>query len=97
MTDRSFKGLFPFLAMPFDNKGNIDEDDLCNEVEFCISNGANGLGLAMASEITKLSEAERNLATKTVEQQTNGRAKVVINTRAPSTKLPLQISQKAAE
>ena len=97
MIDRSFKGLFPILAMPFDNKGNIDEDDLCNEVEFCISNGADGLGLAMASEITKLSEAERNLATKIVVQQTNGRAKVVINTSAPSTKLTMQISQNAAE
>ena len=97
MTDKSFKGLFPILAMPFDNKGNIDEDDLCNEVEFCISTGADGLGLAMASEINKLSETERTLVTKTVVQQTNGRAKVVINTSAPSTKLTMQISHNAAE
>ncbi len=97
MTDRSFRGLFPILAMPFDDKGIIDEEDLRKEVEFCISTGANGLGLAMASEITKLSEAERKLATKTVVQQTNGRAKVVINSTAPSTKLTIQISQDAAE
>ena len=69
MTDRSFRGLFPILAMPFDSKGNIDEEDLRREVEFCIFTGAHGLGLAMASEITKLSEDERNLATKTVVQQ----------------------------
>ena len=97
MTDRSFRGLFPILAMPFDDKGIIDEEDLRKEVEFCISTGANGLGLAMASEITKLSEAERKLATKIVVQQTNGRAKVVINSSAPSTKLTIQISQNAAE
>ena len=83
--------------MPFDDKGIIDEEDLRKEVELCISTGANGLGLAMASEITKLSEAERKLATKTVVQQTNGRAKVVINSTAPSTKLTIQISQDAAE
>ena len=97
MTDRSFRGLFPILAMPFDSKGNIDEEDLRREVEFCIFTGADGLGLAMASEITKLSEDERNLATKTVVQQTNGRAKIVINSGAPSTKLAIRMSKNAAE
>ena len=97
MIDKSFRGLFPILAMPFDNKGNIDEQSLRKEVEFCISTGADGLGLAMASEINKLSETERTLVTKTVVQQTNGRAKVVINTSAPSTKLTMQISHNAAE
>jgi len=97
MTDRSFRGLFPILAMPFDSKGNIDEEDLRREVEFCIFTGAHGLGLAMASEITKLSEDERNLATKTVVQQTNGRAKIVINSGAPSTKLAIRMSKNAAE
>ena len=54
MTDRSFRGLFPILAMPFEENGNVDEEDLRNEVEFCISTGADGLGLAMASEMPKL-------------------------------------------
>ena len=97
MTDRSFRGLFPILAMPFDSKGNIDEEDLRREVEFCIFTGADGLGLAMASEITKLSEDERNLVTKTVVRQTNGRAKIVINSGAPSTKLAIRMSKNAAE
>ena len=97
MTDRSFRGLFPILAMPFDENGNIDEEDLRREVEFCISTGADGLGLAMASEISKLSEQERNLATKTVVEQSNGRAKVVLNTSASSTKLAIRMSQSATE
>ena len=97
MTDTSFRGLFPILAMPFDEKGNVDEEDLRKEVEFCISTGADGLGLAMASEIPKLSEDERNLATKTVVEQSEGRAKVVINTSATSTELTIHMSQNAAE
>ncbi|MED5428900.1 MAG: dihydrodipicolinate synthase family protein, partial [Chloroflexota bacterium] len=82
MTDTSFRGLFPILAMPFDENGNVDEDDLRKEVEFCISTGADGLGLAMASEMPKLSEDERNSAAKIVVEQSSGRAKVVINTSA---------------
>ena len=97
MTDTSFRGLFPILAMPFDENGNVDEEDLRKEVEFCISTGADGLGLAMASEIPKLSEDERNLATKTVVEQSEGRAKVVINTSATSTELTIHMSQNAAE
>ncbi len=97
MTDTSFRGLFPILAMPFDENGNVDEDDLRKEVEFCISTGADGLGLAMASEMPKLSEDERNSAAKIVVEQSSGRAKVVINTSATSTALAIRMSQNAAE
>ena len=97
MTDTSFRGLFPILAMPFDENGNVDEEDLRKEVEFCISTGADGLGLAMASEMPKLSEDERNLAARIVVEQSNGRAKVVINTSATSTALAIRMSQNAAE
>ena len=43
MTDTSFRGLFPILAMPFDENGNVDEEDLRKEVEFCISTGADAV------------------------------------------------------
>ena len=97
MTDTSFRGLFPILAMPFDENGNVDEEDLRKEVEFCISTGADGLGLAMASEMPKLAEDERNLAARIVVEQSNSRAKVVINTSATSTALAIRMSQNAAE
>ena len=97
MTDTSFRGLFPILAMPFDENGNVDEEDLRKEVEFCISTGSDGLGLAMASEMPKLAEDERNLAARIVVEQSNSRAKVVINTSATSTALAIRMSQNAAE
>ena len=97
MVDRTMKGLYPILSMPFTDDGMIDEEDLRREVDFCISKGSDGLGIAMASEITKLSEDERDLATKTVVAQTNGRAKIVVNTGAPSTSLALTYSTRAVE
>ena len=53
MVDRTMKGLYPILSMPFTDDGMIDEEDLRREVDFCISKGSDGLGIAMASEITK--------------------------------------------
>ncbi len=97
MVDRTMRGLFPILSMPFDDASRIDVEDLQREVEFSIANGAHGLGIAMASEIPKLSEAERDLATTTVVEQVRGRVKVVVNTGAPGTDLAVQYSRRAEE
>jgi 4-hydroxy-tetrahydrodipicolinate synthase len=97
MPDRTMRGLYPILAMPFDEGGRIDVEDLQCEVEFAIRHGAHGVGIAMASEIYKLSEAERDLATVTVVEQMRGRVKVVVNTGAQGTDLAVQYSRRAEE
>ncbi|MBM3948343.1 MAG: dihydrodipicolinate synthase family protein [SAR202 cluster bacterium] len=93
--DRSLKGLYPILSMPFDAKGRIDEEDLRRETEFAISAGVHGVGIAMASEVFKLSEAERDLALRTVVAQTRGRVKVVMHSSAPGTNLAIKYSRRA--
>ena len=97
MVDRTMRGVYPILSMPFDEKGRIEVEDLRREVEFAIAAGVHGLGIAMASEIFKLSEAERDLATTTVVEQSRGRAKIVVNTGAPGTDLAVQYSRRAQE
>ena len=97
MVDRTMRGVFPILAMPFDDDSRIDVEDLQREVEYLIDAGVHGVGVAMASEVTKLSESERDLATTTVVEQARGRAKVVINTGGPGTDLAIQYSKSAQE
>jgi 4-hydroxy-tetrahydrodipicolinate synthase len=97
MVDRTMRGVYPILAMPFDEKGRIDVEDLRREVEFAIEAGVHGLGIALASEIFKLSEAERDLATRAVVEQARGRVKIVVNTGAPGTDLAVQYSRRAEE
>lgn len=97
MVDRTMTGVYPILSMPFDDKGRIEVEDLQREVEFAIDAGVHGLGIAMASEIFKLSEAERDLASTTVVEQVRGRVKVVVNTGAPGTDLAVQYSRRAQE
>ena len=72
-SDARMRGVFPILAMPFDAAERIDVEDLRREVEFVIEKGAHGVGIALASEVMKLSESERDLATRTVVDQAGGR------------------------
>ena len=97
MVDRTMRGLYPILSMPFDESGKIEVEDLQREVDFCINAGSQGLGIAMASEVFKLSEAERDLALSTVVAHTRKRAKIVMNTGAQGTDLAVQYSQRAEE
>ena len=66
-------------------------------MDFVIENGVHGVGIAFASEVVKLSEAERDVATRTVVEQSGGRAPVVVNTGAPSTAVTVQYSRRAEE
>ena len=52
------KGIVPILLTPFDSNGKIDKSSLCNEIEFCIHTGVDGLGIALGSEIYKLNEKD---------------------------------------
>ena len=97
MVDRSMRGLYPILATPFDDDGRVAVEDLQREVEFALDCGAHGLGIALASEIYKLSEAERDLVSTTVVQQVGGRVPVVVNTGAPGTDLAVEYSRRAQE
>ena len=97
MVDRTLSGVYPILYMPFDDRSRIDVEDLRKEVEFVVAAGVAGVGIAMGSEIFKLSEAERDLATGTVVEQARGRVKVVVHTGAEGTDLAVKLSRRAQE
>ena len=92
-----FAGVYPFLYMPFDEKSRIDYEDLRKLTEFVVASGADGLGIAMGSEIFKMSESERDLVLKAVVDQVNGRVNVVMHTGAQGTDLALKYSSSAKE
>lgn len=97
MKTETMRGVYPILVTPFYEDGRIDEESLRRLVDFNIEAGVHGVGVALASEIYKLSEAERDLVTQVVVEQTAGRAKVVINTGAPGTDLAVLYSRRAQE
>jgi dihydrodipicolinate synthase/N-acetylneuraminate lyase len=90
-------GVYPILITPFDAAGRIDEDDVRALVEHNVEAGVHGLGIALASEVSKLSEAERDRLTALVVGQVGGRVPVVVNTGAPATDLAVLYSRRAQE
>ena len=93
----TMRGVFPILITPFDERSQIDEESLRRLVEFNVEAGVHGLGVALGSEVFKLSETERVQATRIVVDQVRGRVPVVINTGAPGTDLAVLYSRTAEE
>jgi dihydrodipicolinate synthase/N-acetylneuraminate lyase len=91
------RGIFPILITPFDESGQLDEESLRSLIDFDIDAGVHGLGVALGSEVFKLSEAERDRVTRIVVDQVNGRVPVVINTGAAGTDLAVFYSRSAQE
>jgi len=95
MTEQTMRGVFPILVTPFDEQSRIDEESLRRLVDFNLASGAHGLGIALGSEVFKLSEAERERVTRIVVDQAGGRAPVVVNSGAPGTDLAVYYSRRA--
>ena len=97
MPDLTMRGVYPILSTPFDEKGNIVFDDLENQVDWIIDQGVDGVGIAMASEVFKFTEQERDAVLRSVVDTASGRVKVVMNTGAEGTDATIYYSKRAEE
>jgi dihydrodipicolinate synthase/N-acetylneuraminate lyase len=97
MQANTMRGVFPILVTPFDERSQVDEESLRSLVEFNLAAGVHGLGVALGSEIFKLSEPEREQVTRIVVGQVRGRVPVVINSGANGTDLAVYYSKLAQE
>jgi 4-hydroxy-tetrahydrodipicolinate synthase len=97
MIDRSMRGIFPVLAMPFDANGNIVLEDLQREVDWIAGHGLPGVAVALGSEVYKLSDGERGLVLKTAVEASNGRLKVVMNTGHEGTGVSVDYAKSAQD
>jgi dihydrodipicolinate synthase/N-acetylneuraminate lyase len=91
-----FSGIIPILAMPF-TAGGIDEESLAREVGWAIEAGVDGLGLALASELPRLSAQEREQVIQLVVAETRARVPVVIAASAESAVGATRLAQEAEE
>jgi len=91
------KGVVPILVTPFDEAGSLDRASLRSLIEFNIAGGVHGLGVALGSEIFKLTEAERADVISCVVETVRHRVPVVINTGAAGTDLAVFYSRQAEE
>lgn len=97
MHSQPMRGVYPILVTPFDEKGRIDEESARHLIEYNLEAAVHGLGIAMGSEILKLTEAERDQMTRLVVDQARGWVPVVVNTGGPATDVAVYYSQRAQE
>jgi 4-hydroxy-tetrahydrodipicolinate synthase len=91
------RGVFPILVTPFDEEDQVDIESLKSLVDFELEAGVHGVGIALGSEVMRLTEAERALLTRTVVDRVAGRVPVVVNTGGGGTQVALHYSRLAAE
>ena len=97
MVDLGMRGIFPIISMPFDAKGRIVFEDLERQVDWLIEQGVHGLGIAMASEVFKLNESERDAVLTSVVKTSAGRVPVVMNTGGEGTDVTIHYSRRAED
>lgn len=93
----ALRGVFPILVTPFDDDERIDVDSLANLVDFTIGAGVHGLGIALGSEIQKLTEREREQVIRIVVDQARGRVPVVVNTGTQASVTAAHYSRQAVD
>ena len=58
--NKQIKGIFPIVATPFTDEGDVDEDSFQQLVRHLVGTGVNGLTLfGIASEFYKLADEEK--------------------------------------
>lgn len=88
-------GIVPILVTPFDENGRLDIDSLTRLVDFNIECGVHGLGIAIGSELFKLTDEERDVVVAAVVKAVRGRKPVVVNTGAGGTDVAVQYTRRA--
>jgi len=74
LSDYPFWGIYPILYAFFDADDRLDRTAMQRQVEACIQGGAHGVAaLGIATEVSKLSEAERHQVMEWVAEDAAGR------------------------
>lgn len=89
------RGVFPVLQTPFDDAGAIDEPTLRREVEWVFECGADGVTLAMVSEILRLDHNERQDLAAMICDATGPLGPVVVSVGAESLKVATSLARQA--
>lgn len=91
------EGIVPILLTPFRDDLSIDYASLRREVDATLCAGVHGIGIAIGSEIFKLTPQERREILRAVADQVEGQVPVIMNTSAPGTEPAVQLAVEAAE
>lgn len=92
---REITGILPIVHTPFTDDDEIDRAALKREVDWAFSQGSDGIGTGMVSEIMRLTYAERISYADTLVELAAGRGTVFMAVGAESTKQAIEYSRCA--
>jgi 4-hydroxy-tetrahydrodipicolinate synthase len=79
MASGRFRGIYPILYAFFDREGRLDRRAMRRQTEACLAAGAHGMAaLGLATEVQKLSLAERRDVLRWLTEDVGGRVPVAI-------------------
>ncbi|MFC1607290.1 dihydrodipicolinate synthase family protein [Candidatus Latescibacterota bacterium] len=88
-------GVLPVLHMPYRDDDTIDFDVLAAEVDYVLGAGADGVVLAMVSELLRLSQDERLDVTRELPGIVDGRGTLTISVGAETTRQAVMYAEAA--
>jgi len=93
-----WRGIFPALSTPTNEKGELDEESLRSEVSSNIEWGAHGLAVSIiAGEFYKFTESERLRAFEVVVDEANGRVPVLAGVSHSGTEPAIMMGRHAKD
>jgi len=94
---KGLTGIVPILLTPFASDESIDFVSLRSEVDMVLGAGVHGIGIAIGSEVFKLTPSERLQVLRAVVDQVSGEVPIIMNTSAAGTEVAVQLAVEAAE
>lgn len=90
-------GVLPVLHTPFSESGEIDRETLQGEIEWAFQTGADGVVVAMVSEILRLGYHGRRLLAELVCEAAKDHGSIIISVGAESTPEAIDFAQHAEQ
>lgn len=78
------KGVFPVFQTPYEENESIDWKTLAKEIDWLFASGADGIVMAMVSEVLRLDRDERRKMVEQAVRFADGRGPVIISVGAES-------------
>lgn len=95
--NNEISGVLPILHTPFDDQDRIDRESLAREIDWAYQVGADGVCVAMVSELLRLTHQERIELTEMMAEYSAGRGLTVSSIGAENTQDAIRFGKVAEE
>lgn len=97
MTDKTavLAGVLPVFQTPYHEDESIDFETLAREIDWLYERGADGIVLAMVSEVLRLGSDERQELAEAACHYSSGRGPVIVSVGAESSRVAVYYAQHA--